>query len=138
MDPKLDLTTVRFGPPVRTGTVVKKPNRESDFRFLNPNRNLNRSKSGSGSVLEIQNREPNRNRTKKNLNWTGPNRNRTGTDRFSQQIFKFFWPLGKRSNDHFAPNGHITVLCFKKSKKKSKIFFFTFFHPINAPYHFSF
>ena len=62
----LKLTRLDHG-PVRTGIVVKKPNFEPDFRFLN----LNRSKSGFGSVLGIQNREPNRNRTKKN--------------------FKFFW-----------------------------------------------
>ena len=70
----LDLTTVRFGPPVRIGTVVKKSESEPNFRFLNLNRNLNRSISGSGSVLGIQNREPNRNRTKKNLKFFWLNR----------------------------------------------------------------
>ena len=80
--------------------------------------------------------EPEPDKKKFQIFLTEPDRNRTGTwtgtDRFSQQIFKFFWPLGKRSNDHFAPNGHITVLCFKKSKKNPN-FFFHFFSSYKYP-----
>ena len=95
------LITVRFGSSVRIGIVVKKSKSESEIRFLNRNRILNWSKFGFGSSLGSQNHESNRRFTVLDCFgrfWAV----RSGSIRFGQKKFKFFWLNRNRTGTEIA------------------------------------